>query len=82
MNLAEIEEEASKEKIDISYYVELIENTRRKYPQGKDIAIPQYMIPAIEAYCDTTKIPFFHVVEETCSVADTYSQLLVRENQR
>ena len=82
MNLSEIRAMAQKETFELAPYITKIKDLIGKFPDGTSLAVPRFLIPQLIAYCDKNKIPMYHLTETTCSVADSYSQLLAYEESR
>lgn len=82
MKLHDIKVKADIESFNILEYIKTIEKKREQFPNGIDIYCPSFLIPQIETYCDEKLIPFYYVVEDTCSTAKTYSQLYAYEEKR
>lgn len=82
MNLIQIKEAAKQEKVYIAPIIENIKKIIKEYPEGQSISIPYSCLFAVESYCDCNGIPFYHVVDTTCSVAASYSNLYFYEQKR
>lgn len=84
MKIEEIRRRVSAEHVlDASEYLTQVKELIKGYPNGIDFQVNQiHLIPSLEVLCDTLGIPFYHVTENTCSVAKTYTALYIREINR
>ena len=74
----------AKSQVDLAIQQSLcnIETAISKHPLGVEIYVPALIRPHLEQYCDEHLIPFYHVAETCCSVAETYPYLYDFERKR
>jgi len=91
MNIQALYKKAEEEREEVqrlffsfrkNWWIREIKKTIKTFPKGYDLRVPRDLLESLITFCDNEGLPVHKIGETTLSLARTYRNLVIREEQR